>query len=189
MHDAPHPLLDQVQALGAGLLQGPISPRGYLHQLAQLLRRHFRCGQVSVWALCRQDGTLSATRLARDRDDLAEPPADDPVSVEGHQAYFECLRTQGYVASADTRADPVLHSVRERYLRHGAPRALLDVAFTVNGQAFGILCCEELSRTRAWAAEELAMLRRVASRVALHLNAHETRTGTAVPEGSSIASG
>lgn len=184
MHDAPHPLLDQVQALGAGLLQGPITARLYLHQLAQLLRQHFRCGQVSVWALCGQGSAQRATCLARDRDDLNEPPADDPQSVEGHQAYFERLRAQGFVASTDTHADPALGSVRERYLRHGAPRALLDVAFTVNGHAFGILCCEELSRTRPWAAEELAMLRRVASRVSLHLNAHETRAGSAAPDGS-----
>lgn len=189
MHEAPHPLLDQVQSLGTGLLQGPLNTVLYLHQLARLLRLHYRCAQVSIWSLAGHGEAQSATCLARDHDDQAAPPPDNPQPVEGHQAYFDRLRAQGYVASTDTHADPALHGVRERYLRAGAPRALLDAAFTVNGRTFGILCCEELAGPRRWGAEEVMLLRRVASRVALHLKAHEVRAGARLPDEPAPAAG
>ncbi|RTL47183.1 MAG: GAF domain-containing protein [Burkholderiales bacterium] len=173
MHDATHPLLDQVQALGTELRQGHLDAVSYLHQLARRLRLQFKCSQVSAWRLCVHAGVTRASCLAWDCDDRHAPARAAPEAVEGHPAYFEMLRRQGFIASADTHVDEALGSVRARYLQPGAPRALLDVAFTVNGHVFGVLCCEELSRPRHWSAEELKLLRRVGSRVALHLKALE----------------
>lgn len=121
-----------------------------------------------------------------DRAETLQAARDDMLQVHAHQAYFDCLRLQGYIASADTHADPSLQAVRQRYLCEGAPRALLDVAFTVNGQTFGILCCEELLRPRRWAAEELMLLRRVGGRVALHLKAHEAQARARAPDESPV---
>jgi GAF domain-containing protein len=188
MHEDSHPLLERVQTLGASLLQGHLGSPHFLRQLAQLLRQHFRCGQVSVWSLAGQGADQRAACLARDCADGPQGALDDMPQVQGHQAYFDRLRLQGYIASPDTHVDPALHAVRQRYLQGGAPRALLDVAFTVNGQTFGILCCEELARPRPWTTEELMLLRRVGSRVALHLKAHEARASARAPDESPVVS-
>ncbi|RTL24939.1 MAG: GAF domain-containing protein [Burkholderiales bacterium] len=170
-------LHEQVQALGACMTQGRLDMACYLQELARLLRQQVRCTQVSVWNLCGQGAHQQALCLAQDRAESPAAAASDALQVQGHQAYFDRLRHQGFVASADTHTDPQLQAVRQRYLRPGAPRALLDVAFTVNGQTFGILCCEELARPRPWTAEELMLMRSVGSRVALHLKARKASVG------------
>lgn len=181
-------LHEQVQALGAGLVQGQLDAPAYLHQLAQLLRLYLGCAQVSVWNLTGQGNTRRADCLTLDRADGLRADPDALPPVQGHQAYFERLCQLGYVTSPDTHVDPELEAVRQRYLQGGAPRALLDVAFIVNGQTFGILCCEELARPRHWAAEELMLMRRIGSRVALHLKAHEARARARAPDESPVVS-
>jgi GAF domain-containing protein len=182
-----HPLLQQLQPYCGAFQQGHIDSRRYLSHIAQVLRQHLECDQVSAWRLKGSRASMTATCLTRSQRGFDNKLPADIDMGQAHQAYFQRLLVQGCVASSDTWVDPALDAVRSRYLEVGAPRALLDVAFTVNGRTFGILCCEELSATRSWTPEEQALLRRVGGRVALQIKANEDRLLAQRAEESPVA--
>ncbi len=170
-----HPVLHQLQHLGYALHLGQLNCQSYLQRSSQALREYLGCDQVSVWSLGGFDAAQMATCLTRSQRHDPAALAQEVPALHQHQPYFRRLLAQGFISSADTWIDPALECVRQRYLQPGAPRALLDVAFTVNGETFGILCCEELHITRAWTLDELALLRRVGSRVAREIKTEEAR--------------
>jgi GAF domain-containing protein len=86
-----------------------------------------------------------------------------------YRDYFVPMRSTGVFACEDTRADPRLAALRERYEAPGAARALLDAALLVNGGLFGVLCCEDSRQVRFWQAADEADIRRLAFMLSTHV--------------------
>ena len=63
--------------------------------------------------------------------------------------------------------DPHLQPMRENYLLPGKVLSMLDSAFTVNGRAYGMVCCEQTDSRRDWHAEEIRDLRALVAKLAL----------------------
>jgi GAF domain-containing protein len=57
--------------------------------------------------------------------------------------------------------------MREHYLLPNNVLSMLDAAVTVNGRAYGMVCCEQTDRMREWRAEEIRDLRALAAKLAL----------------------
>ena len=106
--------------------------------------------------------------LARHDEHTGAHPGGDEIFEHQYRDYFERLVQQGVYVASDTATDPVLAPMREAYLTPHDVRAMMDAAFTLNGQTFGVVCCEQIGRSRAWSTAEVIRLKRWAALITLH---------------------
>ena len=96
---------------------------------------------------------------------------DDRLVLDEYRDYWNALSERGLFASADTHADPALQPMRVAYLQKHDIRSLLDAAFSLNGRAHGVICCETVGRRLAWRTADLQRLRSITTRLAVLLAA------------------
>lgn len=160
--------------LGAQLAGGDIDRARYRHDLAALLRRAVGCSRVGLWQIEGEAGRRVMRCLARHDEHQGAEAAGDEIHEHQYAAYFERLVQQGVYVANDTATDPVLAAMREPYLTPHDVRAMMDAAFTLNGQTFGVVCCEQIGRARTWTTAEVTQLKRWAALITLH-NARRER--------------
>lgn len=163
------PALDaSLKFLGAQLAAGDIDRPHYRRELAALVQRALCCSRVGLWQIQGDSGRRVMRCLARHDEDGGAHPGGDEIHEHQYRDYFARLVQQGVYVANDTAADPVLAPMFPSYLAPHDVRAMLDAAFTLNGQTFGVVCCEQLGRERAWTLPEITRLKRWASTVSLH---------------------
>ena len=69
--------------------------------------------------------------------------------------------------SDDAMNDANLQPMRAHDLVKNNVHSMLDAAFLLNGRAYGMVCCEQTDRVRAWRADEMADLRGIVAKLAL----------------------
>ena len=94
---------------------------------------------------------------------------DDRLVLDEYRAYWNAVIVRGTLASADALHDPVLAPMRPGYLEKHDIRSLLDAAFSLNGRAYGMICCETMGRRVAWRTTDVQALRAIATRLAVLL--------------------
>jgi GAF domain-containing protein len=168
--------LATLRVLGTGLEDGRIDHEEYRRALATFLLQRFRCSRVTLWRFV-GDAGRRILRCVAARSLVNGPlPAGTELVEQQYGRYFAELAKAGVYVCADTLADPNLAALRDRYDRPDGTRALLDAAFSVNGTAFGVLCCEQTGTTRSWKTGEVRDLRRIAAIVSLQIariNGHD----------------
>ena len=126
-----------------------------------------RCQRVSLWKFEGGPGRLRllcfAAKTAGEQLDTTERRLDE----DEYRDYFNALIERGTYVSGDALNDRALAPMREPYLVAHHVRALLDAAFTLNGRAYGMVCCEQTSAPRDWRAGEVMALRAIVTRLAL----------------------
>ena len=129
------------------------------------------CARVSMWKFDGTAGDLNllcfASKTAGGELDVTERR----LAQGEYREYFNALIERGVFVSADAMNDPALQPMRESYLLAHHVTALLDAAFMLNGRAYGMVCCEETTSTRAWSAGDVAALRAIVTRLALLMSA------------------
>ena|SRR5437867_5023371 len=161
--------LATLRVLGTNLQDGTIDHEKYRQALAALLLQRFRCSRVTLWRFVGNAGRR-ILRCVAARSLVDGPlPAGSELGERQYERYFEELIKSGAYVCPDTLADPRLAALRDRHERPDGTRALLDAAFTINGTAFGVLCCEQTDTTRTWEAGEVRDLRRFAAIVSLQI--------------------
>ncbi|MGZ5131523.1 MAG: GAF domain-containing protein [Caldimonas sp.] len=130
------------------------------------------CSRVSLWKFDGDEADLSllcfASKVAGGELDVTERR----LKQREYCDYFNALIERGTYVSADAMNAPALQAMREAYLVPNNVLALLDAAFTLNGRAYGMICCEETQATRAWRAGEVFALRAIVTRLALLMSGH-----------------
>jgi hypothetical protein len=81
-------------------------------------------------------------------------------------AYFNSLVDAGTYMSVDAMNDPVLQPMRRNYLVANNVQSMLDAAFVLNNQTYGMVCCEENQR-REWTASDSVSLRAIVNKMTL----------------------
>jgi len=154
--------------LGAQLSAGDIDRNRYRRELAALLQQRLGCSRVGLWQIFGEAGARVMRCLARHDEGGGSHPGGEEIQEHEYGAYMERLVAQGVYISSDTLADAVLAPMHEIYFRPFDVRALMDAACTLNGQTFGVVCCEEIGRARTWTQTEVTQLKRWAAVIALH---------------------
>ena len=125
-----------------------------------------RCARVSMWKFDRVGEELTllcfASKTAAGVFDTSERRLHRPEFID----YFNSLVDAGTYMSVDAMNDPVLQPMRENYLVANNVVSMLDAAFVLNNQTYGMVCCEEQQR-REWKASDVVSLRAIVNKIAL----------------------
>jgi len=158
----------RVRRLGADLTSGVIGRLEHRRLTAQMLQERFACSRVGLWRLFGEPGQRMMRCIASYSREDGHVPGGDVLREHEYRGYMAILSQQGVFVCEDTRSDPRLAAMRARYLLPRAAHSIMDAAFMLNGQAWGVLCCEQ-STPRAWTPTEVAALRRCAVSIGLHV--------------------
>jgi GAF domain-containing protein len=125
------------------------------------------CARVSLWKFDAHEGELSLLCFASKVAGGALDTSERRLAQSEYRDYFNALIERGVFVSGDAMNDPALQPMRDHYLLANHVVSLLDAAFTLNGRAYGMICCEETQATRAWRAGDVSALRLIVTRLAL----------------------
>ena len=106
---------------------------------------------------------------------MALAPAETSGQVG---AYFAALEQTGHVLAVEAGSHPATAGFFNEKLSAYGVRSLMASAFSVNGRLFGAFTCTEVDRTMNWTPAQLAMLKRIGTRISLAL-ANATRIAPA----------
>jgi GAF domain len=125
-----------------------------------------RCDRVSMWKFDRvgEDLTLLcfASKTADGVFDTSERRLLRPEYID----YFNSLVEASTYMSVDAMNDPVLAPMRESYVLPNGIVSMLDAAFVLNNQAYGMVCCEQRQR-REWKPGDIVSLRAIVNKLTL----------------------
>jgi hypothetical protein len=125
-----------------------------------------QCARVSMWKFdgAGDDLTLLcfASKTAAGRFDNS----DRRLLREEFIDYFNGLVGSGIYVSPDAMNDPALQPMRQSYLLANNVVSMLDAAFILNNQTYGMVCCEE-HHLREWRPSDVVALRAIVNKIAL----------------------
>lgn len=161
------PGLKRLQEIGAAFYSGACSRDEARSALIDVIIDRLRCSRVSLW---RFDGAPGALRLLCLASKVAGGElvtAERSLQEAEYREYFDVLGRTGMYVGNDTVHDPHLQAMRVSYLLPNGVLSMLDAAITVNGRAYGTVCCDQTDRRREWQAEEIRDLRALVAKMAL----------------------
>jgi len=129
-----------------------------------LARLH--CARVSMWKFDRVGGELTLLCFASKTADGVFDTSDRRLQQHEFIDYFNSLVDAGTYVSVEAMSDPALQPMRENYLVANNVVSMLDAAFVLNNQTYGMVCCEEPHR-REWKAGDVVSLRAIVNKIAL----------------------
>ena len=133
-----------------------------------------RCARVSMWKFDRIGDELTLLCFASKTADGVFDTSDRRLLRPEYFDYFNSLVDASTYTSVDAMNDPVLQPMRENYLVANNVVSMLDAAFVLNNQTYGMVCCEEQQR-REWKASDVVSLRAIVNKIALLMwNAPDT---------------
>jgi GAF domain-containing protein len=156
-----------VRQLGAGLVGGDLSIQAFRAGLCEALQRGFVSSQASLWRFIGEPGSLVLRCVGMHSESRGAEAGSAELREHEFDVYFSELLKRGVYASADVLADPNLQGLVKPYFMPSGVRSLLDVAFQVNGKAFGVLCIEQVHQRREWTPAEHTLARHVATLISL----------------------
>jgi hypothetical protein len=139
-----------------------------------LVLARLRCARVSMWKFDRLGDELTLLCFASKSADGVFDTSDRRLRRGEYLDYFNSLVDAATYASVDAMNDPVLQPMRDTYLVANNIVSMLDAAFVLNNQCYGMVCCEEPQR-REWTAGDTVALRAIVNKIALLMwNAPDT---------------
>ena len=141
-------------------------------RLTEILCGTLEVGRAGIWILKLDETALICRDLfergaAKHHSSIILPTADYP-------AFFAALDKERAIEAGDALTDPRTAEFAG-YLRPLGVRAVLDVPVRWRGRIAGVLCLEHVGGTRQWQLDEVGFAISAADRVALFLEAEESR--------------
>ena len=161
------PGLAHLQEIGAAFYAGARSRDEARSDVIDVIAGQVQCSRVSLWRFDGTPGALKLLCLASKVTGAELVTSEHSLHEAEYHDYFDALVRTGMYVGHDTMHDPHLQPMRESYLLPGSVLSMLDAAFTVNGRAYGMVCCEQTDRRREWRAEEIRDLRALVAKLAL----------------------
>jgi GAF domain-containing protein len=125
------------------------------------------CSRVSLWRFDDIEGDISLMCFASKRPGSALDLTQSRLMQAEYEDYFdELVKTSLYV-SDNAQTDSRLQAMRIHYLMPNNVQALLDCAFSFNGRAYGMVCCEQADAPRHWHVDEVGMLRAIVAKLSM----------------------
>ena len=126
-----------------------------------------RCARVSLWKFAGDDGTLCLLCFASKATGAELDTSERVLHQAEYRGYFNALIERGIHLSVDAMDDPALQPMREHYLVPNHIVSMLDACFSLNGRAYGMICCEETGARRVWRAGDVSALRAIVTKLAV----------------------
>ena len=161
------PGLARLQQIGAAFYSGACSRDEARSAVIDVIAGHLQCSRVSLWRFDGAPGALTLLCLASQATGGVLVTSERSLIETEYRDYFDALVRTGMYVCHDATHDPHLQPMRENYLVPNSVLSMLDAAFTVNGRAYGMVCCEQTDRLREWQAEEIRDLRALVAKLAL----------------------
>ena len=175
------PGLARLQEIGAGFYAGSRSRDEARSDVIDVIAGQLQCSRVSLWRFDGVPGALTLLCLASKVSGSELVTSEHSLLEAEYRDYFDVLVRTGMYVGHDTMHDPHLQPMRENYLLPNKVLSMLDAAFTVNGRAYGMVCCEQTDRVREWRAEEIRDLRAIVAKLALLMAAADDEALWASP--------
>ena len=156
-----------LQALASAFNAGQMTMWEAAAAALQTLIDRVHCSRVSLWRFDLDSGTRALRCFAAKRNGEALLPDHTQLAEGQYRDYFAALVLSGVFVANDASAEPRLAAMRGQFLAEHRVGALLDIAVTINGRAYGIVCCEQIPGPRDWQPEDVAAARAVVSRATL----------------------
>ena len=163
----PLPGLARLQEIGTAFYSGAYSRDEARAAVINVISGQLQCSRVSLWRFDGMPGALSLLCLASKQTGAELVTTERSLLETEYRDYFDVLVRTGTYVCHDTAHDPHLQPMRDNYLLPGKVLSMLDAAFTVNGRAYGMVCCEQTDRVREWRADEVRDLRAIVAKLAL----------------------
>ncbi|ADB62087.1 multi-sensor signal transduction histidine kinase [Haloterrigena turkmenica DSM 5511] len=128
--------------------------------------------RVSVWLFDDGGDRLRCVDRYDDRTD-DHTGGTELVSAD-YPAYFEALRTHRSISAGDARTDPRTRELTADYLEPTGVESLLDATLRSEGDVIGVVCHEQVGRTREWTETEIQFAGDVADVVHRALRNHRS---------------
>lgn len=158
--------LDQeIEGIAAKAVVGAIKRAEAQRRVLAAIQAHFQCSRVSMWRFHGKPGSSVMRCTGGYTDSGVHLPPGAALHQHEYAEYFEEIFSSGAYVCHDTRLDARLDGMRESYLKPLGVMALLDAVFAFNGQARGLVCCEQVGHPRRWTPAECAELKRCASAI------------------------
>jgi GAF domain-containing protein len=161
------PGLARLQHIGAAFYAGTCSRDEARSDVTDVIAGQLQCSRVSLWRFDGTPGALKLLCLASKVTGGELVTSERSLLEAEYRDYFDVLIRTGMYVGHDTTHDPHLQPMRENYLVPHGVLSMLDAAFTVNGRAYGMVCCEQTDRLREWRPEEVRDLRALVAKLAL----------------------
>ena len=153
------------------------SQHNSLQEAAELITRSacdiYQIDGASLWNL---EGNRLLPVSAFERETQAHV-AQDIFDASHFPDYLEALHTSRSIDAPNASRDPRTRELVASLGRHEA-NAMLDAGIRIDGQVVGVLCLEQVGRTRAWQADEIAFAGELADQFAQVINNHNRRAAT-----------
>ena len=133
----------------------------------QALMDRVKCSRVSLWRFDLDSGSRTLRCFAAKRDGELLLPDHTRLSESQYGDYFAALIKTGVFVTNDAGTEPRLAAMRGPFLAEHGIGALLDIAVTINGRAYGIVCCEQIPGPHDWQPATVAAARAAVSRAML----------------------
>lgn len=161
------PGLAHLQQIAAAFYAGARSRDEARSDVIDVMAGQLQCSRVSLWRFDGAPGALKLLCLASKATGAELATSERSLHEAEYRGYFDVLVRTGMYVGHDTLHDPHLEAMRENYLLPCNVLSMLDAAFTVNGRAYGMVCCEQSDRLRHWRAEEIRNLRALVTKLAM----------------------
>ena len=157
----------RLQDILATLYAGRTSRDEARSAVTDVVRERLGCQRVSLWKFEGTPGSLSLLCFASKRLGGELDTSERRLHQAQYRDYFNALIERSVFVAADAMNEPALQPMREPYLVANHVVSMLDAAFTLNGRAYGMICCEETLAPRFWKTAEVAALRGIVHKLAL----------------------
>jgi hypothetical protein len=137
-----------------------------LSSVIDVVLARLRCARVSMWKFDHVGDELTLLCFGSKTADGVFDTSDRRLHRSEFIAYFNSLVDAGTYMSVDAMNDPVLRPMRESYLVANNVVSMLDAAFVLNNQTYGMVCCEEHQR-REWTPSDSVSLRAIVNKLTL----------------------
>jgi GAF domain-containing protein len=133
------------------------------------LMREIRCARISLWRFERHDGARGLRCFVAKRAGQAQVEDATLLREEHYREYYKALVSGAVFVSNDAMSDRRLLAMRGVYLKANNISALLDIPVTINGRAYGIVCCEQVDAPYQWSPAQVLAARESVTRAGLLL--------------------
>ncbi len=163
----PSAELARLQDISGAFYGGKTSRDEFRSEVIDVILGRLKCSRVSLWRFDGEPGALTLLCFASKLAGGELLTTERRLLESEYHDYFDALVTTGTYVSLDAMTDPNLQPMREHYLLANRVRSMLDAAITLNGRAYGTVCCEQTDAIRRWRIAEIADLRAIVAKLAL----------------------
>jgi hypothetical protein len=137
-----------------------------LSAVIDIVLARLRCARVSMWKFDHVGHELTLLCFGSKTADGVFDNSERRLRRHEFFAYFNSLVDASTYMSIDAMNDPVLQPMRENYLVANNVVSMLDAAFVLNNETYGMVCCEE-HQSREWTPSDSVALRAIVNKMTL----------------------